>query len=275
MEIDLKNNFLEEDYEDLKFLLVSNIRSKIIISLKKGPKKLSNIREDTEISSSTILHGISQLESRNLVSRSGESYLLTSIGNIISLKLINLIKYWHTINLFENFWKNHNINEIPVEFLRTLDVFSNAYIIESTKENIENPFTTYLEMIADLNEFKAILPIFFPRHLDAIQFMIKNERKVELILTDEIYNSLLQHFSKKEFTKSIKEGRFNLWKIDQPIKLASMFSDNFISLGLFLFNGEYDPSKLLLSHDKEAITWGKNLFEYYKEKSEKIDIKNL
>lgn len=273
--LDRHKSYLEQVYPEVKFLLASKVRTKIMIILQDKILKLENIRDLTEITSSTISHGINQLIEKNLIEKNGEYYLLTSKGTILSLKIIDLLKQLNTINSCNDFWANHQVKELPPQLLQNIKVFHEAEVIESTKTNIGNPFTTYLEMISNSDKFKAILPIFFPRHLDTIKFLLKNDCKVEIIVTPEIYQILLNQLGKNELKNYIHKGLLKLWKFNSSLHFALMFSKNLIILGLFLLNGEYDPSKLVLTHDKEARLLGNNLFNHYLRKSEKIDIKNL
>ncbi len=273
--LDRHKSYLEQDYPDVKFLLASKVRTKIMISLQDNSLKLENIRYLTQITSSTILHGINQLIEKNLIEKNGEYYFLTSKGTILSLKIIDFLKQLNTINSCHDFWQTHQIKELPHQLLQNIEVFHDAQLIESTKANIGNPFTTYLEMISNSDKFKAILPIFFPRHLDAIKFLLKNDCNVEMIVTPEIYQVLLKQLGKNELKNYIHKGLLRLWKFHSSLEFALMFSKNFIILGLFLLNGEYDPSKLVLTHDQEAMVLGNNIFNHYLQKSEKIDITNL
>ena len=61
----------------LKFLVSSDVRVKILISLSKGSKNVSQLREHIGLSSSTILHGMQLLEQKDLVFRDSKIYSLS------------------------------------------------------------------------------------------------------------------------------------------------------------------------------------------------------
>jgi len=52
-------------------------------------------------------------------------------------------------------------------------------------------------------------------------------------------------------------------------------TDSIFSLGLFDKRDIYDPTHDLISKDKEAIEWGRKLFEYYKSKARKVDTEDI
>jgi len=72
----------EQVKDDVKFFIASDVRAKIIISLKDGSKNLADLRKDIHLSSSTILHGMSQLEEKNLIFRESGNYSLSQKGEI-------------------------------------------------------------------------------------------------------------------------------------------------------------------------------------------------
>ena len=57
--------------------------------------------------------------------------------------------------------------------------------------------------------------------------------------------------------------------------MALTVTDKFFSLGLYTKEGGYDPLKTLLSEDKDAILWGDKLFEHYRQKADKIELRRL
>lgn len=275
MESNQFNSLMEELHDEINFLLSSHVKIKIILSLRENPKKLRELREETSISSSTIIHSINQLEKRKFVTKILDTYSLTSKGKLISSKIVTMLKNCAVIKKHKNFFESHNIEDFPKNFLLKIGQLNNSILIESTKSNISKPFTTYSELLKDSKDISVVLPVFFSRHMDFIKQVLDNGGDVTLILRYDILKPLLERTNIEKTTEFIKNGKLKIRTINDNIPVAFLINDHVLTLGLFSHDGSYDVSKLLLSHDKEAITWGKNLFEYYKEKSEKIDIKNL
>ncbi|HML05283.1 MAG TPA: transcriptional regulator FilR1 domain-containing protein, partial [Methanobacterium sp.] len=78
-----------------------------------------------------------------------------------------------------------------------------------------------------------------------------------------------------DFLKFSSSGNLNLWVLNGEVEIAFTVTDKFLSLGLYTDNGVYDASKDLISEDPRAILWGNKLFKYYREKSDKIELKRL
>ena len=70
----------ESDYKDMKYILTSTMRTKIIISIYEKSKNLEDLRTELEKPSATILHGLKELENLNYVKKLNKYYSLTSNG---------------------------------------------------------------------------------------------------------------------------------------------------------------------------------------------------
>ena len=74
----------------------------------------------------------------------------------------------------------------------------------------------------------------------------------------------------KELNEYLELGNAKMYVV-KDAKLAMVVSDRFLCLSLYFKNGVYDVSEFLISYDKNALMWGKELFDYYLEKSKEID----
>jgi predicted transcriptional regulator len=274
LNIDEAINLFDDVYDDFKFLAISNVRTKIMISLSFGTKNLKILREETSLNSSTILHAMNQLDKKNLVTRKAEFYSLSSTGKITALKLINVIKALSSLKSHQKFWMEHDINGIPEPFLWRIGSLKDSSIIESTNSNLTKPFNTYLKLLSAEKQVKAVSPMFFSHHINHIVEILKHEGKVDIILTQEVLESILEYSNKSKFEKLIKSSRLNIW-VTGELGVAFTTTPNFFIMGLFSSDGTYDLSSNLLSHNKDAIGWGNELFDYYRKRSKKVDIKKL
>ena len=60
---------LNDEYQNVKYILTSSMRTKLLLVLYEHSKKLEDIRKDLKKPSATILHGLKELENKNLFAR--------------------------------------------------------------------------------------------------------------------------------------------------------------------------------------------------------------
>jgi predicted transcriptional regulator len=271
--------FYEEVKEDIKFQGISQVRMKIMLILKDGPKKTKQLRKLTEIQSSTIIHGINELEKQNIVSRDGDNYYLTEIGQILILKLVDMIKTMVSLKNHQKLWINHEINAIPLELLMEIGDLSDSNLVEANNIDIFKVKDMFLDMVQKSSNIKGVSTIFHPDFIETFKNILDNkEVKVELILNDAILKKTIKSINPnnlKDFLKLSSKGNLDIWILNEEARIAFTVTEKYLSLGLFTKGGGYDSSKDLFSENPDAIAWANKLFEYYRKKSDKIELKRL
>ena len=62
-------NELKEEYQGIKYILTSTMRTKLLLSIYNESKNLDDLRIELEKPSATILHGLKELENLNFVKK--------------------------------------------------------------------------------------------------------------------------------------------------------------------------------------------------------------
>jgi len=265
--------FYGEVKDILKFYAISTVRIKIMICLIDGYKKTRDLKELTGIQSSSILHGINELEKRGMVLRDGDNFYLTELGKILAPKLVNMIKTQYVLKKFQRLWLNHTIEAIPQNLLMNIGDLSNSQLIESEKTDVYKTHGKHIQVVRDSKELKGVSSIFYPIYTETFTNIIESGVKVELILTDAVLERTItsQDNGIENMKKLLSTGSLTIWKIEDA-KAAFTITDKFMTLGLFLPNGMYDSNKLLISDHKDSLTWANKLFNYYRQKAERFEL---
>lgn len=271
-------NFYEVVKDDLKFYGISSVRMNIMIGLSDGPKKTRQLRELTGIPSSTILHGINELEKQKVVYKDGDIFRLSEIGHILALKLIDLVKTICTLKNNQKLWLNHKIGDIPDDLLMEIGNLSNSQLIEAENADVFKTYNEFTYLLLQSKDIKGVSPFFHADLTKIFLDILDKGVKVELILSDAVLKKIIRSFNPKSLTDFLKfrsSENLNLWVLNEEVEMAFTVTDKFLSFGLYTDNGVYDTSKDLISEDPAAILWGNKLFDYYREKSDKIELKRL
>ena len=254
----------EEIKDDLKFITSSDIRAKIIISLKEGPKKLGDLKDEVHMRSSSILHSMSQLEAKNLITREFQSYSLSQTGEIAAIILIDLVNSFYSIKTREEFWLNHKINEIPESLLDKIDHLGNFKII--TTSPADPGQSMFKELFLNSKVIKGIIS-----HLiiyDELEVVTEKE-DINIILASEDLNEIMEGLNSQKSASIIEN--IKLWKIKEDLKLVLIVTDTFLLLNLPKVC-ENDSVSYLISETEESIKWGNELFNHYLSQSEELNI---
>jgi len=279
-----KENKLRHRQNTLHLATCSNLRSEIIASLKGGKKQLSELRDELEVSSTTAIHALRELERGNLVFQdANRAYTLTTIGAVVALKLLDFVNATEVLKKHETFWLEHDLSNIPLQLLDKIGDLSNSVLLTDTPTEIFKSHTTLTQVLEDANAVKGIYPVFNLEYLAIIEELVNRKRiDVELIVTNEVLSSIEGVVETEEAFKNVlRAPNFSLFalNVDKHIKICLTLTDTVFYLGLFAGNGNsngngnglYDPNRALISEDEKALAWGGELYEHYRKKSDLVE----
>ena len=276
----LKIDFNEEDLndfqEEIKFLINSEIRLKILGCLYNSPASIKEIEEKTNYGYSSILDNVNKLEQRKIIYSVNDRFYLF---NKTKLKLIHMINFDKSARILsENVnFLNDSLLDIYVDTTKDLSPLEGAKLVESNNIDLFKATEIFQRSLMGFKFLKGIFPYFHPRHDDIISYWIDNECTVELILPDEV-SEAVKDFIKEYVPKSkgIKNKYVRLIPNDIHVKFAFTVSDKCLVLAFYHKSGEFNQNAVISSTSKDAIQWGLKLFdEYQKLCGDYVSLENI
>lgn len=263
---------LSSEFRNVKYILTSSMRTMLLLALYNDAKNLDDLRKDLKKPSATILHGLKELETENLVKKVQKYYELTSNGYLLTTNMIKLIENWYAINKCRTFWDNHDISDIPEEIIKNIYLIKSATYVSSTTSDLSNAYNTYKELISDSSELKIILPIYSENHFKLLIKLLKGKQleSLELIISKQILHSIKRN---NYFNKGLlKNEKVKITVVENNLKIFLTCSDKFMSLSLFFKDYHYDDSQILIAKDEKALDWASSLYNHYAKKRDDNEI---
>lgn len=257
-----KDSFLTFQ-EDLKFLINSEIRLKILGCLYNSPASIKEIEEKTGYSYSSILDNINKLEQKKFIYSIEDKFYLF---NKTKVKLTDIL-YFNKANVFlrENSdFLNYSLIDINIDTLKDLSALEGANLIESNNVDLFKATGIFQRSLMGFKFLKGIFPYFHPNHDDIISYWIDNDCTVELILPDAV-SEAVKNFIMEYVPKSpgIKNRYVKLKPNDCNIQFAFTVSDKCLVLAFYTKKGQFNQNAVITSTSQEAIEFGLKLFEEY------------
>jgi len=257
-----------------RLAVCSNLRRDLILSLKAGRKPLSELRDLLGVSSTTAIHALRELEHGKLICEDEDrNYALTKIGEIVALKVYDLLQTVEVLQKFERFWHEHDLSDIPLPLLQRIGELQNSKPLMGTPTDMFKLHATSLQVLEHANEVKGIYPIFNLEYLTAIEEAVVRRRiAVELVITNAVLESLIGIIeTEKTFLELVHQPNFLVFATESDLKLALTLTDSVLYLGLFARDGLYDYNRALISDDTAALAWGRDLHEYYRQHAKLVE----
>ena len=254
---------LTEEFKNVKYILTSSMRTKLLLAIYKKSKNLEELRIELQKPSATILHGLKELENINLIKKSQKYYELTSNGYLLTTNLVKLIENWYSLNKNQTFWNNHDLSDIPDDMLKNIYLLKDVEYENSTTSDLSNAFTKYIKLISKSTRLQIVLPIYSENHFKHIMQLLNEDKfkKLELVVSKNILNSIKRNTDLNRAL--LKNKKVKIKCVDHDLKVFLTRSNNFMSLSLFFKDGLYDDSQILIGKDKNAMKWAFNLFRSF------------
>ena len=256
-------DFSEDTFDLTRYILTSEIRLDLLLNLYDGPKVLDEIKSELNKKPGNLLRSLNELIERKLVVKSDKTYSLSSTGYLLAMNIINLFDNWDSIDNHFDFWQKHSINTFTSRFIKRINIWENAELIESNAIELDKTFRVYFENLHESKEINMVLPIFSKMYIDIIlESLIENDATLTLITSNPILDLIHENDADNVFDSLMKEGRIHAMLTDHDFEMFFTSCDNFSSLFLFFDKMLFDDSEMLLIKDEENIKNAKNMFNY-------------
>ena len=254
----------------LRLAACSDLRRGILICLREGKKALSELRDELGVSSTTAIHALRELEKDNLLFQDEtRDYALTKIGEVIALKLTDFMDAIDVLKKHEDFWLTHGLSGIPPHLLVKIGWLRDSTLIEAPATDVLKIFTNFVDILKNAKEIRGVTSMFIPDFGSLLkELTLEKNVDVELILTEEILEGIDKEILERIFAG--KSSKLKLYMMKEDVKVAFTVTDYLLSFGLFNIDGTYDWNKDLISYNRKAIEWGRELFEWYCKRAEEF-----
>lgn len=261
--MDLENIFMvyEGIKDDLKFITGSDVKAKIIIALKGQQKNLSNLKIDINVTSSTILHNMKQLEKKKIVKKEFQDYSLSQTGEIIVSNITGMINAACMVKKNKEYWLNHEINSIPEDLINKLECLGDIEVLKQ-----KSRFDVFKKSMIKSKSVKWIYNDSTNEKI-LLETILDVKKSLNLISTEHFLSEVLR-IKNENPGKSFKNIR--LWQYNKDLKLNLIVLDNSIFLNLPHVNVYNDNRFYLISECEKGVKWGNDLFYHYLNQSEEI-----
>lgn len=159
----------EDIDKDIKFLVKSEIRLKILSELNKNPDNIRGIVKKTNITYSSVSSNIGKLERGNYITKTNKKYRINPTTEVYFNSLMEFKQSVDLINSYDEFWDKHNLNQLSIESVRNISYLKDSKMIETTPIDIFKTHNAIKEQIIESKNVKAIFPYLHPEYPKLIE----------------------------------------------------------------------------------------------------------
>ncbi|MFA9436930.1 MAG: transcriptional regulator FilR1 domain-containing protein [Candidatus Bathyarchaeota archaeon] len=253
-----------DNFYDLLFEVSSEDRHKLLLYLNGESANLTNISRNIGLNLPETRRHVTRLIEVDLIERNpNSSYSITNFGKII-LEQIDEIAFFTN---HKDYFQSHNVDSIPREFKKRLGELSNS----EYENNILNYIRKMENVIKEAEEEVWLLVDQFPlNHLSLIIEAIERGVRIKIIEPiNRLFNPDLEAMAPEETLAldRMKTTPLLEQKMLEEINVFMCLSEKNCVLDFPTLEGKNDYIGFV-SRDEKALKWGRDLFQYYWERSE-------
>ncbi|WP_406660971.1 winged helix-turn-helix domain-containing protein [Methanolobus sp. ZRKC3] len=274
----------------LDTLFLSEKRKDLLLFLKDGAKNTDEIKAAFDFPWKSMIPQIKKLDEWELVTYKKGNCSLTTMGEVIVENMDRFLMTLKAHEYYGKYWLEHDLKSIPKELLYRIGELGHCEVLEPNLPNVFEQQEEMLTRIDGSDRIMVFISIYHPAQLLIFSDMMERGTKLDMIITEEVYRiikgeirsdiTILQSDNpifislKEEYEREMdlffKDKRSNVFIYRENVKpLAITVTDRSFSLALLEKNGRYNNC-MITSSEPAAISWGEELFNYYKNMSDRL-----
>ncbi|MCQ6963795.1 hypothetical protein PV02_12095 [Methanolobus chelungpuianus] len=237
--------------------------------LQNGPKDIEEIKSHFGVTSRLIVPEIKKMVKAGIMIETDGFYKLSNIGKLNLESLEDIINTAELIEIDPDYWENSDLTAIPVNLYQRIGKLKNSTIYNYNLDDICDCPVQLREGIGASKDVLTFMPFLPPLQPSLYLGPMSKGTHVTMILTKSIMEKMKREFP-LEYEKHLRSPNCHLYLCDEDIlRPMIVVTDNFLLLGFFKKNGVYG-NKELMSYDKRALEWGRELCRHYISISEPV-----
>ncbi|KKG14787.1 ArsR family transcriptional regulator [Methanosarcina sp. 2.H.T.1A.6] len=255
----------------VNILLFSDNRKNLLLLLAEGPRNSDEILDLLQVPRISLLPHIKKLKEEGLIVQKGDVYRLSIIGDILVKKARPLLDAASTFEDNDYFWSHRKLDSIPFHLLKRIGELKGSQLVEP---GLTHGFDLFPEMINHFAGSSKVMLLFSYFHPQIPSFSLElaeKDVKVQLILSKDSFDRFSGDFRDTGEIILARKNASVFVHAGAPLEIPALIaiSENALLLGFFNKKGRFE-GQYLLNLESRALAWGRELFEYYMERSDKI-----
>ncbi len=252
--------------------VLSERRRDMLLLIEEKPRSFEEIKDLLDLSSASIrIHLKKLVNSRLLVEEKGKY----EISEMAAPMIKNLKELLSSLTFFEkniDYWTSHSLVPIPTFLRKRLGELGNLEFIERDNAHMFEIPGIILENIRKSKEVFIFFSCLHPGISNIYTELSERELEISLCVTGPIIERLFRD-SPIETRKLLEVENSKLFYCPRIVNLPVLVvTDRFMAIELFR-NGGSLSNQVIVNSDKEALKWGKELYNYFEGCSESLTLK--
>jgi predicted transcriptional regulator len=256
--------------ELISTVFLSEKRKNTLLLLMERPATIDEIKEFLTGTTSAIMAQMKILLEQGLIEQTSDEYRLTYIGKIILRKIKPLMESLNVLEENKEYWESRDLSAIPDYLLDRIGDLGQIMVYQPDLNHLFEPPAALLNSLRQSASVSTFYSYFCPSCPMNYAELAKKEVNFNLMLTRSVYSRLKDEYT-EQYNAMMNSPSSNMFICDDDtVRLGALsITDNLMLIAFFNKQGIFDHKKVI-TFDNSARQWGMDLFEEYRQISEKV-----
>jgi predicted transcriptional regulator len=246
-------------------------RSSLLELLAAEPSDIRDLRDELDLSRSTVYNAVRELESLGIVTQVDGRYRLTTFGRAAFQQYDQFIaRFTRLCDVGAELAALLPPIEIPA------DVFANADIVAAESHAPDRPFDAFERFIGTSDSIRAFAPVTGARYVDLVNDQLRSRGVTADLVTEErVVDYILAHH-RAELLDSLAHDGFRFYRTTERLPFGLVLVEEpDPRLGLLLYD-ERGQFRVFLTTDSEmSLEWGDRTYDSYRTEATRVALDDV
>lgn len=253
----------------LDLILLSDKRKNVLLLLLEGPKDIETLKKALNASATAVQPQVKKLKEQHLIVQEKNLYKLSDIGRVVVEKMKPLVDTLAVLEENTSYWAEREVNEIPHCLLQKISELGHCTIIEPQIDYMFELVPEYVKNVRMAKELRTAISYFHPLFPSFFLEIAEKGIPISLVIPEPILKRWVEDYREQTEQYLKKENAKLFVCMDCERIPAVAAADNFMAMALFPKSTVFDR-KYVICFDPGARAWGKELYDYYEQRSKQI-----
>lgn len=246
-------------------LWFSEKRMRLLLLLAENKQDIEHIKRSLNVSSRDIMPLIKKLKKSQLIIEERQIFSLTPIAELLVSNMRQFLETSRVICENMNFWETRSFKSIPICFTERIGELGHYLLIEPDLHSIYDFPNEFKDNVVKCKDVTILSSYMHPTYPPLCLKILGNVDIFSLFIVPELLDNI---HTEREFAKNLLTApNTNVFLIDRTINIPMLcVTENFVYIGI-TNTDDLNDHRDILSFDKTAVQWGKELIEYYRDQS--------
>lgn len=237
-------------------------RGSLLARLDEEPHDIRDLRDELDVSRSTVYNATRELEALELITRSEDGFQLTLFGRFALQKYSQFVTELTDLCDVEP-----ELAVLSPDLAIPPDTFVDAEIVtaEPQPHAPDRPLEAFQRFVQSVDRLRGFGPVTGTRYVELFgEQVLSGTLSAELITGETVVEYLLTHHE-PDVVEILNSDRFQLYETPRTLSFGLILADKPESrLGLLLYD-EQGQLRLFLTMDgNAALEWGRSIYDSYR-----------